>query len=315
MKYYRIIIAAVLAASLASCSTSPGTSAASSSQQGSVSAADSNSEVSASEPTEEYTGTAAPGSDMSIQAAIASSHWEVKEIESDGDEESYIPEERYDRAVIGSDNRVRITDTSAYPFSCIAYMKIHMRCGCSSTGTGYMVGPKTLLTAGHCLMCTDHHQGADYIDFYFGYKDDYNYFLKYSDGTTYWYGTDFPDGYTKGAEQWDYGLVQMQWNVGDTTGYFGIASLTDSDLASSGYNLVGYRNGVMKADYGWVSNITHYNFDHNADTEPGYSGCPLFDNDYYATAINIASAWDNSHNIARRINDELYDFILEKKYE
>lgn len=298
----RNMICAVLSVMLVSCSS--GSSVLSSEPA-----------PSSSGSAEDIQANAVPGSDLSIQSSIENNQWNVPESDSADGEEAYIPENLYDRAVIGSDNRVVITDTSVYPFSCIAYMKVHMRCGCSSTSTGFMVGPKTLLTASHCLVCTDHHQSADRIDFYFGYKNDNYYFLKYSEPTQYWYGTDFPNGYTREAEQWDYGLVQMNWNVGDQTGWFGIASLSDEDLSEYGYNLAGYRNGVLKADYGWVSNLTEYNFDHNADTESGYSGCPLFDIEYYATGINIASAYDNSHNIARRINKELYDFILQKKYE
>ncbi|MET1138381.1 trypsin-like serine protease, partial [Bacillus subtilis] len=53
------------------------------------------------------------------------------------------------KSVIGSDDRTRVTNTTAYPYRAIVHIS-------SSIGscTGWMIGPKTVATAGHCIYDT-----------------------------------------------------------------------------------------------------------------------------------------------------------------
>ncbi|MEM1013843.1 MAG: trypsin-like serine protease, partial [Planctomycetota bacterium] len=50
----------------------------------------------------------------------------------------------FDRSVSGADNRVRVTDTTQFPFSAVG----RLATGCS----GAMIGPYHFLTAGHCVL-------------------------------------------------------------------------------------------------------------------------------------------------------------------
>lgn len=128
--------------------------------------------------------------------------------------DSYNPNP-FNRMVIGSDDRVTIRDTSAFPYSAIAYMKVHARCGCNWNCTRFMVGPKGMITGAHCLVCSTHHKTADTITFYFGYRSKKKYFYKYNGSFHYWYGTDFSDsGYDS---EWDYGYIKLKKRVGDKT--------------------------------------------------------------------------------------------------
>jgi glutamyl endopeptidase len=55
--------------------------------------------------------------------------------------------------VIGEDERVDITDSDKYPWRMIAALRLIPRPPFTSSfiGTGWFIGPKTLLTAGHCV--------------------------------------------------------------------------------------------------------------------------------------------------------------------
>jgi glutamyl endopeptidase len=55
--------------------------------------------------------------------------------------------------VIGVDERVRISDTDKLPWRMIAALSLKPKSPFTSmfVGTGWFVGPKTLLTAGHCV--------------------------------------------------------------------------------------------------------------------------------------------------------------------
>jgi glutamyl endopeptidase len=52
--------------------------------------------------------------------------------------------------VIGIDERVRIYDTDLQPWRMVCVLKIRGPAG-AAIGTGWLVGPKTVLTAGHCV--------------------------------------------------------------------------------------------------------------------------------------------------------------------
>ncbi len=53
--------------------------------------------------------------------------------------------------VVGRDDRVRIHDTSRFPWRAVCALRIHARSGEQYVGTGWLAGPRTVITAGHCL--------------------------------------------------------------------------------------------------------------------------------------------------------------------
>ncbi|PRQ07612.1 trypsin-like serine peptidase [Enhygromyxa salina] len=54
-------------------------------------------------------------------------------------------------STIGSDDRVRIRETTSYPWRPICQLTIHSRFGDEFVGTGWLIGPRTIVTAGHCV--------------------------------------------------------------------------------------------------------------------------------------------------------------------
>ncbi len=215
-----------------------------------------------------------------------------------------------ERNIIGSDDRVTVYDTYQYPYSAIAYMVVHARCGCTWAATGFMVRPKVLLTAAHCVVCADHHKTADEIDFFFGYQPNGDYAYMYSDRFEYYYGTDFPGGYTRENEKWDYAVVKLMQDVGNETGYFGVSVKSDSGFNNKTYTVAGYRDGFLKYCNGLTTVQNDYLIDTKADAVSGNSGCPIFRDDM-ASAIFVGSSRDGSENYGCRITNEVFDLIDE----
>lgn len=53
--------------------------------------------------------------------------------------------------VIGTDERIRITDTEKYPWRVSASLLITAADNSQWIGTGWFISPRTLVTAGHCV--------------------------------------------------------------------------------------------------------------------------------------------------------------------
>lgn len=53
--------------------------------------------------------------------------------------------------VIDRDDRVRILDTELYPWRMICALHMRGPNGAGAIGTGWFIGPKTVVTAGHCV--------------------------------------------------------------------------------------------------------------------------------------------------------------------
>lgn len=203
------------------------------------------------------------------------------------------------------DARVTVENTDEYPYSAIAMMDVHCTCGCDSSGTAFLVGPDRLLTAAHCLVCTDHSAWADAITFYFGYKSDWDYLYKYDGRWTAYAGNLFKKG--EYDIDYDYGCLKLEERVGDVVGWFGYRyGEPDRTFKNQYLYIAGYRDGILKYDGGYASPLGRQHIKYWMDMQPGNSGGPVYTPDYHALAINIAE--NNEYNIGYR----LQDYVIEE---
>jgi len=242
----------------------------------------------------------AEGAQEEYGEAILGEGSELVELLEETDFTPFVPE-GLEKTVFGRDDRTTINKTSQFPYCAIAYLVVKGQCGCDWTGSGFMVGKSGMVTAAHCLVCSKHHQWVKGMTMYFGYRSNKNYVYRYNEQFTYWYGA---NPYATGSYNStnDYAYIKLNKNVGDKVGNFGIRSARDSHNGQT-FNLAGYRNGVLKTSTGAVSIHNDKLFQYQIDTEPGYSGCPVFDNEYYAVGINVSH--DSFANYAHRFPSSL----------
>ncbi len=181
-------------------------------------------------------------------------------------------------SVIGVDERERILETDLQPWRMICALKMYSNSGGSAIGTGWLVGPRTIITAGHCV----HHAGffggwADRIEISAG-----------RDGSEFPFGTVNATRFTS-VDKWiedadpdfDIGCIHLEEPLGDTVGWFSIASLTAKELVSHMVNVSGYPGdrGYGTEQYfhkNRVLNVGDRRVFYDIDTAGGQSGAPVW---------------------------------------
>lgn len=228
--------------------------------------------------------------------------------------EGFAPE-GLDKVVIGKDDRVTVSQTSEYPYSAIANMKVVGECGEQWECTGFMIGKNCLLTAAHCMICSEHRKWAQNVTFYFGYKSNSNYLYKYTGGWRATAGTSFPKGkYDAEALMDDWCYVIFDQDIGEKTGWFGFGIFNDAAIDYQRFVAAGYRDNKLKYCWGntYVCDDKVIAFD--ADDVQGNSGGPIY-SDQIVMGIVAAESNDAQMNYGRRITDEMWEFMLEDGYK
>jgi V8-like Glu-specific endopeptidase len=181
-------------------------------------------------------------------------------------------------SIIGADERKRIRDTELSPFRMICALRINAPWG-EFVGTGWFAGPRTLITAGHCVFDSQQMGGwAESIEVIPGRDGDeapaFGTFTskKFSSVDT-WLDSRDPD--------FDIGAIHLEEPVGEKTGWFGIGALTDDELTESNVNISGYPAVPGGGEQQWharnrVRAVTPRRLFYDVDTSGGQSGAPVF---------------------------------------
>lgn len=184
-------------------------------------------------------------------------------------------------SVIGVDDRVRITATSSYPWRVHASLLITAADGSNWIGTGWFIGPRTLITAGHCVYIK--HSGVVGRD---GFVRSIK-VMPGRNGTVLPFGsvtsTDFRtvQGWaTNGDQNYDYGAIILPSDLGNTTGWLGFGVYNDATLTNSVGNLSGYP-GDKPAGTQWyharkIISVGPRKVYYDIDTMGGQSGSAVY---------------------------------------
>lgn len=190
-------------------------------------------------------------------------------------------------SIFGSDERTRIVDTTVAPWRMICQLQIEGPMG-STVGTGWLAGPRTIITAGHCVFDTPELGGwATTITVTPGMQDGVAPFGSFV-ATRFQSLSHWIDG--RDAD-FDIGVIHVdkvagQDDPGDKLGFFGVASLPDATLLNRMINISGYPGDKVDAanrigTQQWfarnkISRVTARRIFYVVDTMAGQSGGPAY---------------------------------------
>lgn len=220
--------------------------------------------------------------------------------------------------ILGTDDRVRVTNNELYPWRCICSLLITANTGAQYVGTGWLVAPRLLLTAGHCVYMSDENGWVSQIEVVPGRNADARPF-----GAAV--ATDFRSvtGWTKdGNSDYDYGVIILPADkpLGNQLGWFGYAARPDDYLRGITLNLSGYPgdggpshiDGTQWFHSRAVRDVLEKQLTYEIDTYGGQSGSPVWemtsDGSRYGVAIHTFGTAVN--NGGTRVTGEVFNNVV-----
>jgi glutamyl endopeptidase len=211
-------------------------------------------------------------------------------------------------SVIGADDRVAIADTTKLPWRMICALRIRFANGRSYVGTGWFIGPRTVMTAGHCVFVHDEGGWPREIEVIPGLN-----------GTTRPFGSAIgkrfraPSGWIKNPDSdFDYGAIILDQDAGQKVGYFGYAVLNNTQLKTGDANISGYpadRDGATKQYFHarTIINATTTRLVYDIDTFGGQSGSAIYLNTGgQRVAVGIHTTGSSRSNSGTRITNAVF---------
>ena len=212
-------------------------------------------------------------------------------------------------SIIGTDNRYQITGTTTYPYSAIVHVTSSIG-GC----TGWLIGPDTVATAGHCVYGSS--GWATNVTVYPGRSGSSLPYGSCSYRTLYtvngWVSSRSPE--------YDYGAIKLNCTVGYSTGWFGFrwqsASLTGQPSYISGYpGDKPYGTQWRSNDYVRITETRRLFYAN--DTYGGHSGSPVWNDEASCSPCGIAihayGVGSNGYNGGTRITEAVFNNLLSWK--
>lgn len=198
--------------------------------------------------------------------------------------------------VFGNDDRSPVgrSNMTTYPWATIGRTWTKWADGTESSGTAEVIGPRTLLTAGHIVYSADHGGWASQVYFSPGQDGQrlqdsfWNTDFKRSDYQVYGESratslTTYPGWINSGDFNFDIGYVTLDRDIGDFTGWMGWGYNNDNNYFQNRLmNTAGYPGDLTPDDYdmywtsGTIQTVNANNLQTQIDTFPGQSGSPLW---------------------------------------
>lgn len=221
------------------------------------------------------------------------------------------------RSIIGKDERVKVTSYTAAPYRYIGLVKGTNENGFSSKGTGFLVSPTLVLTSARYVYDVTEGELASSVYFTAGAS-------KGSDGYGHFKAKaiHIPTAYKnsiKGDEnyrKYDYALIELNFPVGNTTGYFGYRSNAVVFPYSVTVNITGYDtdNNLYKGTGKGTMQSNNLYLNYSIDTVAKTAGAPIYKSDngqFYAIGLHIGAG--NDFNFGRIITDRIATAINKYK--
>jgi len=212
--------------------------------------------------------------------------------------------------VFGNDGRQQVTPTLAFPASARVRVAAFFSDGHEGQGTGYMVGNKYLLTAGHVVFSPDHGGFTTSLVAFPAEDGDTKPFGK-ATGVVFRTSKAWHDSQDECS---DYALVTLDAQFGDITGWYGLQTLNDGILDNDpNVTIGGYPTdkpfGTQWQETGPIVDHSDTCLYYNVDTTGGDSGAGVVPDD---GKHEVAAVHDGTdfYNYATRITSARFDLIL-----
>ena len=176
------------------------------------------------------------------------------------------------------DRRQKILETELMPWRMVCALDIDGSNGVQLIGTGWFVGPRTVITAGHCVFDpVDLGGWAKKITVTPGRNGTAGTFTAEASAefstTDAWKNDQNPD--------FDYGVIHLKSDLGARTGSFGVAVLPDAELQNRLVNVSGYPTEPGDGQFQYfhssrVKATTERRLFYDVDTVGGQSGSPVW---------------------------------------
>ena len=214
-------------------------------------------------------------------------------------------------SVIGRDDRVQIANTRALPWKRICYLNIKTATGKSYLGTGFFVGPRTIITAGHCVYMHSQRGWVREITVIPGRNGLETPFKSFT-ATSF---RSVKGWVTDKSRNYDYGAIILPKNVviPSEIGAFGFASYSNQSLLSKKLNTAGYPgdkpSGTLWFHGRKAKSVSARTITYDIDTAGGQSGSAVWvqDNSGRRTVVGIHTNGALSGNSATRITKPVFE--------
>ncbi len=185
--------------------------------------------------------------------------------------------------VIDHDDRVRILDTELAPWRMICALRLHGGSGAGAIGTGWFIGPRTVVTAGHCVFSSQLLGGwASTIEVIPGLNGNG------TDAGARPYGSVSSTRFSS-VDRWvekedpdfDVGCIHLDQDKGNEVGWFAIGALPAEELVSYLANVAGYpadrgAGAELFHDKNRVLRVGERRLFYETDSYGGQSGAPVW---------------------------------------
>ncbi|GEM_PF-497613 len=179
-------------------------------------------------------------------------------------------------SVCPPDNRIRITNTTQIPWRWNCQLIMTLASGNKATCTGWLIGPHTVMTAGHCVYSKANGGWVKSVEVIPGMNASVKPFGSFKSTKLF-----SVKGWTNSSDtNYDYGAMHINANIGTKLGWYGYASLGSSELKGLNVNLAGYPGdkpfGTQWYHWGPITEVLARKIKYYIDTYGGQSGSAVY---------------------------------------